>query len=215
MSSIQSVVWTYIDRDAAIQRTLLDGLVNVSALARRIARERGLEESIEAVVIAIRRYEGQPMRRESMARLQRLLRKAKITTKTKLASLILARNDRTEKQLGRIYEDLPLARESTLRIFEVSDRIKIICDEEHLGRLLGLFTEIDILEQQARLSEIAINYPDDITKIPGVFAMLANEMALNGLSMIDSMICHREHIIIFAERDLEEAFSVVLGMTKA
>jgi hypothetical protein len=99
MTNINKLVWAYIDSRTEIQKTLLAGLVNVSALARRIAKEEMLERNIDAIISAIRRYEGKPGKKKEHARFYDLLKKAKISTKTKLASVLLKRNDATEKKV--------------------------------------------------------------------------------------------------------------------
>ena len=80
---------------------------------------------------------------------------------------------------------------------------------------MKLFNPKEIETTEKNLSEIAINYRDDITKIPGLFATIANELALNEVSIIDSMICHWEHIIVAKEKDLEGALKVILNLIKS
>jgi hypothetical protein len=92
--------------------------------------------------------------------------------------------------------------------------IKIITDNDLLSEIKGLFTSVEIEGVEKNLGEMTINYKEDITKIPGVFAAMSNELAMNDISIIDSMICHWEHIVITNERDLEKAFSVVHNLTR-
>jgi hypothetical protein len=214
MTNINKLTWDYIENSIEIKKTLLSGLINISALARQIAKENHLEKNIDAIISAIRRYEGKAEVKKRYTKLYELLKKAKISTKTKLASILVKRNDETEKKVGSIYSKINLRRESTIRIFEVTNYIKIIMDEEFFDEIKKIFIAKEIEAVEKNLGELTINYMDDITKIPGVFATLANEMSLNGVSIIDSMICHWEHIIVVKEDDLEKAFSVVLHLTK-
>lgn len=213
MTNISKLVWDYIDQRIEIQKTLLEGLINTSSLARKIARELYLEQNLDGIISAIRRYEAQQEKQEQYTQLSLLLRKAKITTKTKLASILVRRNDTTEKKVGSLYATIPLQRESTLRIFEVTNHIKIILDDELFTDVHELFSSEEIEATEKDLGELTITYRDDITKIPGIFGRLANEMAINSISIIDSMICHWEHIIIVREKDLEKTFRVLLNLT--
>jgi hypothetical protein len=214
MTNINKLTWDYIENNIEIKKTLLAGLVNISALARQIAKENHIEKNIDAIISAVRRFEGKPEVKNRYMQLYALLKKAKISTKTKLASILVKRNDETEKKVGAIYSKIALRRESTLRIFEVSNYIKIIMDDDFFEDVKKIFTAKEIEAVEKNLGELTINYMDDITKIPGVFATLANEMALNGVSIIDSMICHWEHILIVKEDALEKAFAVVLHLTR-
>lgn len=214
MTNINKEVWDYLDQRIEIRKTLVEGLVNISGLARKISRELGLEKNIDAVISAIRRYEGKKEKKKEYEGFYALLKKAKISTKTKLASLLVKRNDETEKKIGLIYTKVGWKRDSTLRIFEVTNYIKIIVDEEKLKEVKEVFSGQEVEEVEKSLGELAINYQDDITKIPGVFATLSNELAMNEISIVDSMICHWEHIVVVKEKDLERTFTVIFNLTK-
>ncbi len=88
-------------------------------------------------------------------------------------------------------------------------------DDEFLGEVRAAFQKGDVERVEKNLGELTINYRDDITEIPGVFARLANEMAMNDISIIDSMICHWEHIVIVKEENLERALRVIINLTKS
>ncbi|MEK6846155.1 MAG: hypothetical protein AABY26_05315, partial [Nanoarchaeota archaeon] len=72
---------------------------------------------------------------------------------------------------------------------------------------------MEIVDVEKGLGELTIIYGIDITKTPGVFALIANELAASNISIIDSMICHSEHLIILKEGDLQKGFNVVFGLT--
>ncbi len=213
MTNINKQVWDYIDRRGEVKKLFLEGLLNISALARKIAEENNLENNVDAVISAIRRYEVKKEKKDNHEKVYDLLKKAKISTKTKLASLLVRRTDETERKVSLIYSKISFNRESTLRIFEISNYIKIITDQEFLKEIMAIFDK-GIESVEKNLGELTVNYGNDITKIPGVFITLANEMAMNEISIIDSMICHWEHIIIVKEENLEKAFGVVINLTK-
>lgn len=214
MTNINQEVCRYIDSRVEVKKTLLDGLVNVSALARKIAKEQGLEDNIDAIISAIRRYEGGAEKSE-YPRFYDLLSRATISTKTKLAYILLERNDQTQGKVCTVYSKVNLKRDNTLMIFNATNYVKIISDMGLLEQVKGLFNAKDIIKVEKNLGEVRIDYTDDITKIPGVFGTMANELAMNGISMVDSLICHWEHMIIVKEKDLEKAFTVVFNLSKA
>ncbi|MBN1156871.1 hypothetical protein JXA85_04590 [Candidatus Woesearchaeota archaeon] len=214
MTNINSKVWRYVDNKIEIKKTLLEGLVNVSALARKIAQEEKLEGNIDAIISAIRRYETKTEKKDEHIRFSKLIRKAKLSTKTRLGSVLVRRTDETERKVSTIYSRLKMKRDSTLRIFEVINYIKIIIDDSLLESVAGMFSSPDIEKIEKNLGELTIDYSDDITKISGVFARISNELAVNEISIIDSMICQWEHLIIVKENDLEKAFTVIFSLTK-
>ncbi len=214
MTNINRWAWDYIDHHIEIKKLLIEDLVNVSALARKIAREHHLEQNIDAIISAIRRYEGKKEIKKEFHQLYELLRRAKISTKTKLVSILVRRTDETEKKVASMYPRITFRRDAILRTFEITNHIKIVVDAEYLTPVKDLFMPKEIEHIEKNLGELAINYSDDITKISGLFVLLCNELALHDISIIDSMICHWEHIIIFKEEDLERAFQVIFQLTK-
>ena len=103
MTNINKQVWDYIDNRIEIKKTLLNGLINTSALARKIAKEKKLEQNIDAIISAIRRYETQPEKREQYINFYKVLKRAKISSKTKLSSILIRRNDSSENKLASIF----------------------------------------------------------------------------------------------------------------
>lgn len=212
-TTINTLVWRVIDNDAATKRNLLQGVINTSALARKIATENDLAGNIDAVISAIRRYEGSDERKDYLAKVFALLKEAKLSTKTKLASILLKKNAEVRKKLAKLYAEVDFEAGETLRIFEVTRHIKIIVDEKNAKAVKDIFTRSDIVSSTASLGELSIIYSSDITKTPGLFATLSNELASSGVSIVDSMICHSEHLIIVEEKEVERAFTIVFRLT--
>ena len=89
---------------------------------------------------------------------------------------------------------------------------QVIIDEKILPEAKDVFNKKEIVNQEKDLGELTIAYDSDITKTPGVFAYLSNELAANNISIIDSMICYSEHLIIVKEKELKKAFNVVFEL---
>ncbi|MBS3107902.1 hypothetical protein J4468_03205 [Candidatus Woesearchaeota archaeon] len=215
MTNINREVWRRIDNDAAVKKLLLEGLINISALARIIAKEHDLTKNLDAIISAIRRYEGNAEKKESLIKIYQLIKKAKFSTKTKLASVLFKKNSEVRKKLTQLYSKIDFDAGDTLRIFEVSKFIKIIIDENNVKLIEDTFNQREIMDLTNKLGEVSIDYNTDITKTSGIFAMLSNELAANNISIVDSMICYSEHIIIVDEKDLKKTFDIIFKLTQA
>ena len=130
----------------------------------------------------------------------------------KLCALLIRKNRDTRKQLFGLVANIDYEGGDVLRIFEVTKYFKVISDQKLLPMLKKVFKEADIIQIDMKLSELTVMYESDITKIPGLFAMLSNELGANDVSIVDSMICHDEHIIIISEKDTKRAFDVVFDL---
>ncbi|MBS3123984.1 hypothetical protein J4437_05110 [Candidatus Woesearchaeota archaeon] len=213
MKNINREVWRYLDNHLTIKKDLNDDLINVRALAHKIITELNWNCSLNAVISAIRRYHLEIKEKDHLPEVYALLKKSKVLSRTKLASLLLKKTDQVRKKLADLYPKIDFQGGDTLRIFEVNKYIKIIIDERNLVEISALFPKSDLVNIEKDLGEITILYNVDITKIPGVFALLSNELAANGLSIVDSMICHSEHLIIVKEKELQKSFAVVFNLT--
>ncbi len=213
MKNINREVWRYLDNHITIKKDLADGLINGRALAKRIIKDLGLNCSLNAVISAIRRYHIDMKEKEYLPEIYKLLMKAKLLTRTKLASVLLKKNETVRNKLANLYQKIDFQGGDTLRIFEVNKYIKIIIDEKTSEEAEKIFDKKEIVDMEKNLGEITITYNVDITKTPGVFALLSNELAANNISIIDSMICHSEHLIIVKEKDLQRSFNVLIELT--
>ena len=213
MTNINNEVWRIIENDAAIKKNLLNNLINISALARKIAKEHSLENNLDAIISAIRRFETNKENKQTNLNIYSLLKKSKLSTRTKLASVLFKKNSEIRKKLASLYSKIDFEANETLRIFEVSKYIKIIIDEKNLLLINKIFIKKDIVEITKHLAELSIDYNIDITKTPGIFATLSNELSMNNISIVDSMICYSEHIIIVNEKQIKKAFNVVFDLS--
>jgi len=213
MKNINKEVWRYLDNHQAIKSNLANELINVRALAKKINDDLHLDCSLPAIISAIRRYHQDLQEKDHLPQVYALLKKAKLFTRTKLASFLLKKKESVREKLAKLYSKIDFEGGDTLRIFEVNKYIKIIIDEKMLEEVRKIFTETEIVNIEKDLSELTITYNTDITKVPGVFALLTNELAANNISIIDSMICHSEHLIILKDKELQKGFNVVFGLT--
>ena len=100
MKNINKEVWRYIDNNMAIRKNLYDDIINVRALAKKIITDAGLTCSLNAVISAIRRYEGSVEGKDKVTGAYKLLRRAKLSTKTKLVSVLFRKDDQIRRKLG-------------------------------------------------------------------------------------------------------------------
>ena len=212
MKNIQLEVARLIDNNIAVRRLLKEDLVNVRALARKFLDDYKLDCSIEAVISAIRRYDASSREKDYLPMIYKLLKNAKLSTRMKLSSMLLRKNQFVREKLPKLFSMVDFEGGDTLRIFEVSKHIKIIIDEKLLASIKKIFREADIVSIENDLSELDILYDADITKTPGLFATLSNELAANSISIVDSMICYNEHIVIVLDKDTQKTFNVLFAL---
>ena len=173
MKNVNKEVWRYLDNHLTIKKNLSDELINVRALAKKVIKDLHLSCSLNAAISAIRRYNIDIKENEYLPKVYSLLKKAKLSSRTKLASLLLKKNEIIRNKLAGLYQKIDFQGGDTLRIFEVNKFIKIIFDEKMLKEAKKVFTEKEIVDSEKNLGELIITYNIDITRTPGVFAFLS------------------------------------------
>ncbi len=213
MTNINKLVHAYIDNDISIRKMLSARLINTSSLARRIAKEQGLSGSMDAVISAIRRYDNLHVKEKRQAEIYRLLKQTKVTTRNRLASVLIEKNGTLHEDIRRVYTLINFAAGEILKVFELESFVKIIVDEKNADAVAKRMGTGKAPETRKGICEITLSYPEKVTKMPGVFALISQELANNEISIIDSMICHSEHVIILDARDFKKAFDAIDRLT--
>ena len=120
MKNIQVEVRRLIDNNIALRKLLRDEIINVRALARKFLKDYELNCSLEAVISAIRRYETRADEKDYLPMVYKLLKQAKLLSRTKLASILLKKNTTVRENLPKLFPAVDFEGGDTLRIFEVT-----------------------------------------------------------------------------------------------
>lgn len=209
MTNIQNEVTNFIEQDVSIRRGLARGLLNTRALAMYIHQNLHFSCTIDAVISAIRRYEGSQESKDDIKKRYQLIASAKVSSRTRMISVLLKKEVEVRTALTKLYSKVDFSKGEVIRILEVSQFIKIIIDETNFHEVEKLFSKKDIVTIEKKLGEISLIYPDEVANTPGVFAALSSELALSNISIIDGVICGNEHIFIVNENDLMKALEAM------
>ena len=215
VSNIREFVWKIIDTDISLKKDLSRDIINIRSLAKHIINTQKINASIDAVISAIRRYEKAPEKKEESYSVYNVLKQARISTKTKMSSLLLKRTDEVKTMLGRPEKMLDFQSHEIIRVLEGSEALTIVFDRKNFEKIKSFFPSKAILEENKKVGMIEINYPKILKKTPGVFSIIYNELAENNISIIDALISSNEHILIIDEGKLLKAFELIYSLCKS
>lgn len=200
------VVREYIDTHPSIKDCLTDGLVNLSALSRKIMEERGLTR-MEATLVACRRYEATAPRHNERT-IRQTLAKSKVEMSSKVA-IVTLRND------WQIYGKLQgflrraLSEGHVPKVLQGSKAITLITDEntaEYIEEELGKGSLISL---DKGLVEISVTSPESIRYTAGIMAFLYGTLSSNGINVVETMSCYTDTIFIVEPSNMMRAFEVL------
>jgi aspartokinase len=209
--STAQVVREYIDAHPSVKDCLKLGIINLSALARRIMEEEGVQ-SEEAALIACRRYEADPKDKINEQEILRVLTRSKIEIRTKVAIL-------TARPSWNIYAKLERAmsalrgRNHPLHVIQGTASVTIITDESVVKELEDIIGREHILKRQEDLVELVVTSPDVIEEVPGIMAYLSSALASKGINFVEVISCYKDTMFVIDEGDMVKAFETLNRIT--
>jgi hypothetical protein len=204
--SIAKLVWDYITTHLSIHDCLNYGLINYSALTRKIMQELGIEKK-EAVLAACKRY---PRERKQISEKEVLnvLGKSKLEIRNKIGVLIAPNSWHLFPKLEVAMRQL-IREEKELKVIQGSLGITIITTEDLIDELKELIGKENILSERKGLVEISVTSPRTIEETRGIIAHLSSALATNGINIVETMSCYTDTIFILEEKDMVKGFEVL------
>lgn len=204
--SIAKTVREYIDGHPSIKDCLADGLINLSALSRRICEATDIDKP-EAVLVACRRYKERTPR-HSEREIKRILARSRVEIASKVA-LVTLRND------WHIYAKLQnflrkaLSEGHTLKLIQGSRAITVITDVRTVRTIVDEIGQDQSLAVQEDLVEISVTSPESIRDTPGIMAFLYGSLSANGINVLETMSTYTDTIFIVDPSDMMRAFEIL------
>ncbi|KYK27458.1 hypothetical protein AYK20_02585 [Thermoplasmatales archaeon SG8-52-1] len=207
MTNIMHEVWKILDTSPSIQREMSRGLINHSALARYIIEEKNVNANIDAVISAIRRYKIDHYE-ELFNTANNIICQSAISTKSKLANISIIKDTETQKMLPKLFDVINYNRGDVLRIIQADESIKILVNEKNLEKIKQLFSKDKIIKIDENLGEINMHLHPEAVNTPGIIAVVSNELAMNGINIMETISCVPELLWFVKEEDLLRAYNV-------
>src|SRR3989338_3045512 len=145
MDSVTSKVTNFINQDVSIRRGLSRGFINVRALAVYIQHNLDEQYSLESVISAVRRYSVSSDFKEDIKRRYELTAQAKMSSRTRMCSILLKKEPEVRAALSKIYVLIDFSRGYVVRTLESSQYIKVIVDDIHVEKVQALFQKSQII----------------------------------------------------------------------
>lgn len=205
--SVALQVREYIDNHPSIADALKMGVVNHSALARRIAKDLGFRKE-DAVLAACRRYPADRLKGYREDAVKRVLRKSRIETRTKVATVTATQGIDVLQRLGDVVEEL-LDANRVCRLIQVSQGTVIVVDDDSVSKVTKALRESQILGVRRDLVELAVTSPESVEDTPGLLAFLSSALASRGINIVQVMSCYTDTIFILEPDDMTAAINVL------
>lgn len=211
MTNITHQVWKMLDNSPSIRRCMSKGLINNTALAKYIVTEKKLDGTLDAISSAIRRYK---LNRydEIFDTANKIVSFGELSTRGKLANIAVIKDAEIQELLPKIFSIIQYNRGDVLRIIQADEAIKILVNEKNLEKVKNLFPKKKIIKIDRNLAEINMHLHPEAVNTPGIIAVISNELAMNGINVMESMSCVPEMLWFVKEKDVLKAYNVMFQL---
>jgi aspartokinase len=209
MSNIVQKVWKILDNNPSIKRDLSLGLINTSALARYLIEKNKVEGTLDGVIGAIRRYDHGKHKELFLEAYKLLGQTVNLFTRRKVAEIALKKDEDVQQLLPKLFGIIKYIQGDVLRIMQANESIRLLIDEKNLERVTNIFPKDKILVIEKNLAEIDIYIHPEMQETPGILAVIANELTINGINIVEVMTCPPEMLFIVKGEDLLQAHDVL------
>ncbi len=206
--NIQKIIEEYIITSKSIKDCLKNGLINYSALTRKISKELKLKEKdFDAILVACRRYSDKLKKQGSYERqIKNILKNSKLEIKNKVVVIVVEKNI-FFNNLVNLQKEIKTKNE-LLRIIEGINSITIITSEEFLQNTKELFQN-KIIKISENLVEVTLKSSEKLEEVPGVMAYIYSLFGEYEINILETMSCWTDTIFIIKEQDLPQTMNIL------
>jgi len=213
MKNTVGEVWKFLDNSPCIKRDLGRGLINARALAKYILKTQKMDATLDATISAIRRYEFDQQDDIFITARKLISQTINLSTRSGLAEISLVKDYDIQQSLPELFDIIDYARGEVLRIIQATESIKLLIDEKNLENITELFPKNKILTINRNLAEINMHMHSEMITTHGILAVIANELAINDINIVEVMSCLPEMLFFLEEKDILKAYQVLYQLS--
>ena len=207
-NNISEDIWNILDKSPCVTLCMSKRLINHRALAKYLIQEKKINTTLDAAISAIRRYKLHKSK-DVFENAYKLLKTTIMSTKSSLANISLIKDNDVQKLLPQLFSVIQYSQGDVLRIIQADRSIKLLIDERNLEKVKAIFPEDKIIRIDKNIAEINVHMHPDARQTPGVLAAAANELAINGINILEAMSCFPEWLWFVDESDLLKAYNAL------
>ncbi|HIH16621.1 MAG TPA: ACT domain-containing protein [Candidatus Diapherotrites archaeon] len=206
--SLAKTVEAYVGSRPFIRAALKEGLLNQSALARRVIEDEKLRKTdFDAVLVGLRRFAESAKPAKSLEhRILGLLRGSRLRVVNRMCTFVLS-NRVSLRELNKLIGSI-MERDETIHLFHGSHTFTVVTQDSNHALFVKHFKPFVVLERTG-LAEITIESGPEIEQIPGVMAFFYSLLAERGININETLSSYTDTILVVAEKDVQKAMEAL------
>jgi hypothetical protein len=207
VTSTASIVREYIDTHPSIKDGMRMGIINLSALARKIMDEKGIK-SEEAALMACRRYELDPKTKTNEEAILRVLRRSKLEIRTKVVTMTARSSWHMYGKLEKTMSAMR-GRDHNVHVIQGTAGVTIIMDGAVAKEVRDIVGEDEVLKEAKDLVELIVTSPEVVEDVQGVVAFLSSSLSSRGINFLEVISCYKDTMFVIEQSDMMSAFDTL------
>ena len=216
MIKVSEAVYEWIQRSPFLVEVLNQGLINYSALARKmipdLSKRLGKEVGEGAVVMALRRLPATPWQASERQLRQFFKRISDVSVRSNLLAYTYRNSETLLEKQGQLLQWIGgypnLFYTFSQGITETTVLISSVFSEE----VERIFEYERLLDRSSSLSSLSLMLPEENRQIYGVYYYILRELAWRGINIVELISTSHEFTTIVEDKDLEKTFKVLMQL---
>ncbi|MBU0628652.1 MAG: ACT domain-containing protein [Nanoarchaeota archaeon] len=207
--NITKLTETYIDSHPSVKDCVRKGLINYSALTRKMSEDLGLDlkDNFDAILIACRRYYSKIKKEAGLEdKIIGILKKSKLEVKNKIMVAVVEKSIFFNHLLE--LQKIVKVKSEVFHIIEGSSTITLITSEDFKEEIKKLFKN-KLIRLSDSLAEITLKSSEDMEQTPGVLAYLTSLLAENAINIVETMSTWTDTLFVIEENDIARVMEVL------
>ncbi len=213
MIKISSLVEQMVNRSPFLSEALSEGMINISALARKLQPEisqqlgRNIKEG--AIIMAIKRMPfGNLLQTEKS--IQSFFKKLNdISVRSNLNAYNFQNSSGLMESQARLLDHIRKFPKGFCTFSQGVSETTIIIGEQFEQIMESLFNKEKLLDKKVKLSAITLILPVENRSLYGIYYYILKELAYHGINLIELISTSNEFTIIVIQEDLNQAFKIL------
>lgn len=218
MTSIPAVVEGVIKKKPFLESALIEGLVNLSALARKIRPEvekaAGREVNDGAIIMALNRLVPRLELLSNMKFRKVIENIGDIVVRSNLADLTFTNSKSLHKCQAQLLDHIKSSKETFCTFSQGISETTLVVSAPLVPIVDTIFKSERRISKTTSLSSITIKLPAENSLYPGVYYYIFKELAWDNINIVELISTTNEFTVVVNNEDIHRAFSILMEVKK-
>lgn len=214
MMTIPNAVEEAIKKKPFLESALVEGLINLSALARQLKPEiekyTGKEVNDSAVIMALNRLVPR-LELMSTMRFKRVIDNiGDIIVRSNLADYAFANSPTLYERQAELLEKVSNINDIFCTFSQGIYETTLVVSSSIAPWVEEIFANENKISEIGELSSITVKLPDNNSLCPGVYYYIFKELAWENINIVELISTTNEFTVVVSDQDIHKAFRVLM-----